>query len=96
MEINRTTTVPDGTDNRTINVLNGKLKIVVWDFLTKADACFLMASKEHEANFFWRVKPDFKSEKTFDSFVKKYNGYMRYSFGFSNWRGFIGIIAPTP
>lgn len=90
MELTKTTGKP-GTDLNDINVLKGSLNIVVWDFLTKEDACFIMDSKNHEANFFWRVKPDFQSEKDFDSLVKKYNGYMRYSYGFSGWRGFIGI-----
>lgn len=80
-----------GTDYNDVNVLAGRLKIVVWDFLTKADACFLMDSKNHEANFFWRVKPEFNREKEFDSFVQKYNGYMRYSYGVSDYRGLIAI-----
>ena len=85
------TTARPGTDYNDINVLSGRLKIVVWDFLTKSDACFLMDSKNHEANFFWRVKPEFNREKEFDSFVQKYNGYMRYSFGVSDFRGLIAI-----
>lgn len=80
-----------GNDFNDINVNKGKLKIVVWDFLTKDDACFLMASKEHKANFFWRNKPEFNRETDFDSYVQKYNGYMRYSFGVSDWRGLIAI-----
>ena len=90
MELTKTTGKP-GTDLNDINVLKGSLNVVVWDFLTKEDACFIMDSKNHQANFYWRVKPDFQSEKDFDSLVKKYNGYMRYSYGFSDWRGFIGI-----
>ena len=85
------TTARPGTDYNDINVLSGRLKIVVWDFLTKSDACFLMDSKNHEANFFWRVKPEFNRETEFDSFVQKYNGYMRYSFGVSDFRGLIAI-----
>ena len=90
MELTKTTGKP-GTELNDINVLKGSLNVIVWDFLTKEDACFIMDSKNHQANFFWRVKPDFQSEKDFDSLVKKYNGYMRYSYGFSDWRGFIGI-----
>lgn len=90
MELTKTTGKP-GTELNDINVLKGSLNIVVWDFLTNDDACFIMDSKNHEANFFWRVKPDFQSEKDFDSLVKKYNGYMRYSYGVSDWRGLIAI-----
>jgi phage major head subunit gpT-like protein len=90
MELTKTTGKP-GTDLNDINVLKGSLNIIVWDYLTNDEACFIMDSKNHEANFFWRVKPDFQREKDFDSFVQKYNGYMRYSYGISDWRGFIGI-----
>ena len=85
------TTAKPGTNDNDINVLSGRLKIVVWDFLTNPNACFLMDSKNHEANFFWRVKPEFNREKEFDSFVQKYNGYMRYSYGVSDYRGLIAI-----
>jgi hypothetical protein len=80
-----------GSNYNDINPIKGKLKIEVWDFLTKDDACFIMDSKNHQANFFWRVKPEFNREKDFDSFAQKYNGYMRYSFGVSDYRGLIGI-----
>lgn len=90
MELTKTTGKP-GTDLNDINVLKGRLNIIVWDFLENDKSCFIMDSKNHEANFFWRCKPEFNREKDFDSFVSKYNGYMRYSFGFSDWRGFIGI-----
>ena len=90
MELTKTTGKP-GTELNDINVLKGALNIIVWDYLTNDEACFIMDSKNHEANFFWRVKPDFQREKDFDSFVQKYNGYMRYSYGISDWRGFIGI-----
>ena len=50
-----------------------------------------MDSNAHQATFFWRVKPDFQREREFDTFVQKYNGYMRYSYGVSEWRGLIAI-----
>ena len=84
-------TLVTGSNNNDVNVLKGRLNIVVWDFLTKDDACFIMDSKNHQANFFWRVRPQFNRETEFDTFVQKYNGYMRYSYGVSDWRGFIAI-----
>ena len=36
------------------------------------------------------LKKEFKNEEDFDTFVAKYRGYMRYSFGFSDWRGMVG------
>ena len=53
-------------------------------------AWYLQDGARHELNFFWRVKPEFKDSEEFDNFVAKYRGYMRYSFGFSDWRGMVG------
>ena len=74
---------------------NSGIEIVVMDYLGEEaggsdTAWFLQDGARHELNFFWRVKPEFKNEEDFDTFVAKYRGYMRYSFGFSDWRGMVG------
>lgn len=84
-----------GTPNNDINVLENRFKIVVMDFVTKEDAWFIQDSKRHELNWFWRCKPEFKKEKDFDTYVTKYAGYMRYSYGYSDWRGMIGSDGVT-
>ena len=71
------------------------IEIVVMDYLGEEaggsdTAWFLQDGARHELNFFWRVKPEFKNEEDFDTFVAKYRGYTRYSFGFSDWRGMVG------
>lgn len=71
------------------------LEIVVLDYLSAAaggsdTAWFLQDGGQHELNFFWRVRPEFKWEESFDTFIAKYRGYMRYSYGISDWRGLIG------
>jgi phage major head subunit gpT-like protein len=73
-----------------INALKGEMNIVVNPFLTDSDAWYIMDSKRHQLNFFWRTRPEFKREEDFDSLVAKYRGYMRYSFGCSDFRGIIG------
>jgi phage major head subunit gpT-like protein len=88
-------TYKPGTDLNDVNTLAGKLKVVVMDYLGSAvggsdTAWYLMDSKRHELNFFWRVKPEFKWAEDFDTFVAKYRGYMRYSFGVSDFRGIVG------
>ena len=87
----------DGTNNNDTNeyLRSAGLEIVVMDYLGEeaggSDTMwFLQDGSRHELNFFWRVKPEFKSEEDFDTFVAKYRGYMRYSFGFSDWRGMVG------
>ena len=79
-----------GTTDNDINSIQGRLKIVVMDFLTDSDAWFIQDSKRHGLNFFWRVKPEFDRDKDFDTLCSKYKGYMRYSYGCSDFRGLIG------
>ena len=88
-----------GTElNDTNQYLNGYgLQIVVLDWLGDAaggsDTCwFLQDGGRHELNFFWRIRPEFKWEEDFDTFVAKYRGYMRYSLGYSDWRGIVGSL----
>ena len=71
------------------------IEIVVMDYLSEAAGgsdthWFLQDGSRHEMNFFWRIKPEFKWEEDFDTYVAKYRGYMRYSYGVSDWRGIIG------
>jgi phage major head subunit gpT-like protein len=79
-----------GTANNDINTIKGALEVVVYDYLTDSDAWFIMDSNVAELNFFWRVKPEFKHEEDFDTLEAKYRGYMRYSFGASDFRGIVG------
>ena len=91
----KSTHLPGSQDNDTNAYLKDRMEIVVMDYLGKTaggsdKVWFLQDGSRHELNFFWRVKPEFKSEEDFDTFVAKYRGYMRYSFGFSDWRGMVG------
>lgn len=86
-----------GTDlndtNRFLN--NYGIEIVVMDYLSETaggsdTAWFLQDGSRHELNFFWRIRPEFKWDESFDDFVSKYRGYMRYSYGVSDFRGLVG------
>lgn len=71
------------------------IEIVVMDYLGETAGgsdthWFLQDGSRHELNFFWRIRPEFKWEEDFDTFIAKYRGYMRYSFGVSDWRGLVG------
>lgn len=96
-----------GTElNDTNSFLNSYgIEICVMDYLSSAAGgsdthWFLQDASRHELNFFWRIKPEFKWDESFDDFVSKYRGYMRYSMGVSDWRGLIGskgeAIVPGP
>lgn len=89
IELMKTTQKVD-SDFNNVNPIAGRFKIIVNDFLTSDTAWFIQDSKRHELNFFWRKKVEFKREEDFDSYVSKYKGYMRYSYGYSDFRGIIG------
>jgi len=96
MRILHSAQIAGGQLNDTNEFLKGKgMKIVVMDYLSATaggsdTAWFVQDSKRHELNFFWRIRPEFKWEESFDTFVSKYRGYMRYSYGVSDWRGIVG------
>ena len=80
-----------GTNYNEINPVSGALKIVEWDYLDGSTTqWFILDSGVHELNFFWRVKPEFTNDTSFETDVAKYKAYCRYSVGFSDWRGVYG------
>lgn len=79
-----------GSDYNDVNVVKGKVTPVVLDYLTSSTAWFLIDDSLNELNFFWRVKPEFKGAENFDNMVAKYRGYLRFSCGYSDWRGILG------
>ena len=85
------------TDLNNINSIKGSLDLIVYDYLGEAaggndNAWFLIDPNIAELNFFWRVRPEFKWDEDFDTFVAKYRGYMRFSYGVSDWRGIVGSL----
>lgn len=91
-----------GSNNNDTNAfLKGKgIEICVLEYLGTAGGgndnyWFLQDGSRHELNFFWRKRPEFKWAEEFDNFVAKYRGYMRYSFGVSDWRGLVGSNGTT-
>lgn len=89
------TLLPGTNNNDTNEYLENRMKVVVMDYLSTSAGgddkyWFLQDGERHELNFFWRIKPEFKNTEDFDTFVAKYRGYMRYSYGFSDWRGMVG------
>lgn len=96
IRILKSTQIAGGELNDTNKFLNSYgIEVVVMDYLSDAaggsdTAWYLQDASRHELNFFWRVRPEFKWEESFDDFVSKYRGYMRYSFGASDWRGIMG------
>jgi phage major head subunit gpT-like protein len=79
-----------GSANNDTNVLRGRLTPVVLDYLTDTNAWFLVDPNLCQLIFFWRVKPEFGKAENFDGMIAKYRGYLRFSCGYSDWRGIIG------
>lgn len=79
------------TANNAINVHMG-MNVVVWPYLTDANAWFVLDSAMAKRYLKWytRVNPEFAAVNDFDTFQRKYRGYMRYSYGWSDFRFVVG------
>lgn len=79
--------------NNEVNALMKKdLQYFVNHYLTSAKAWFLLAEKgQHQMKFFWRIKLGALRRGTdFDSTNLKHLARMRFSYGYSHWRGTYG------
>lgn len=74
------------------NVIQNRLRVVVLDYLTLDNAWFLIDPTVAELNFFWRKRLEFKNEEDFNTMQTKYRGYMRFSVGYSDYRGIFGSL----
>lgn len=79
-----------GSANNDINVYQGKYKIVPWRYLTSTTAWFLQDSSQHGLTFYWRTKPEFKSDDSFDADAALFKTRMRFSLCWTDYRGFWG------
>lgn len=89
-ELTRSALDPESAENA-VNPYAG-LQYMVWNRLTDTTAWFLVDSTmmRRYLKWYWRVRPEFKGEQDFDTYIRKYAGYMRYSFGWSDFRWVIG------
>jgi phage major head subunit gpT-like protein len=85
------------TANNDINPVKGALSLVVYDWITAANKefWFLIDSTMNELNFFWREKPSFTEENSFDTDSRKFKARCRFSVGFSDWHGVYGSDGTT-
>jgi len=78
------------TANNEINaLLDEDLTYFVYHYLTDPDAWFMLSDR-HELNFFWRRPLDFGQGEDFDSEDAKYKSTMRFSVGWTDWKGIFG------
>jgi len=79
-----------GSADNDVNYYKGMLKIIDWDWISSTTAWFLIDSSVHQVNWFWRVRPEFKKDNSFDTGMALFKTRMRCSRGFSDWRGIWG------
>jgi phage major head subunit gpT-like protein len=79
------------TANNAINIYRGQMTVLVSKDLTDTNAWFLMDSRERQRSLKWfnRVPLEMKIvDETTTHIV--YEWYMRYGYGFNNWRWIVG------
>jgi len=79
-----------GTANNDVNIYEGVFKVMAWRYLTSTTAWFLGDSSNHLLQFFWRIRPEFKNDFNFDADAALYKVRIRFSTGWSDWRGLWG------
>ena len=86
-----------GTANlNELNPYKDMFNIIVWDYLGAAvsggsdTAWFLLDRKITELQFFWRKQLNFGQDESFSTDEALFKAKMRFSVGFSGWRGIYG------
>ena len=76
------------------NFHQGKYKLIVCPRLTDATDWFMVDSKlMKDMLLFWdRIKPEFFQDKDSDTLIAKFVCYMRYGFGWNDWRFIFGQL----
>lgn len=83
-----------GTANNDMNTLRG-YNVFVSKYLTDSNNWFLVDSQKARQELLWfnRVMPEFTADPASDyNLVSKFRGYMRYSYGYVDWRWIYGSI----
>jgi len=82
------------TGNYHANFVASKVnRVVVWDYLSDSNNWFLIDSAMAKIHLLWldRTPLEFAMDPTSDfSLEARYRGYMRYSYGWSDWRWVYG------
>lgn len=83
-----------GTADNDANFLGSQGLITVVDpYLTDPNNWFMIdpTLSKDSLTWYWRVRPDIALDPTSDfNLVAKYRGYMRFSYGFTDWRWIYG------
>lgn len=82
------------TELNNVNVHQGKYKLYICDFLTDSNNWFMVDSRLMNMFLIWvnRIPLEFGQDKDFDTLVKKFSCYVRYSYGWTDWRFVYGQL----
>lgn len=91
IEITASPQVPENANNA-INVQAGSWNVIVDPYLTDTNAWFIIDSTMARRYLKWydRIMVEFASTGDFDTLIRKYRGYMRYGYGWSDFRWILG------
>lgn len=75
-----------------VNMFSGKMRLLVWNRLTDANAWFVIDSARMKRFLIWqrRIDPEFAQTEDFDGMIAKFRGYMRYGIGWTHWSWIYG------
>lgn len=81
-----------GSANNDLNVYQGSLDVIVWEYLTDTNAWFSIDSGLMQRNLylFMRMALEFFGNRDWDTQVSSVGGYTRFSFGPEDWRWVYG------
>jgi hypothetical protein len=79
-----------GTGNNDYNMYQGMFEVMPWEYLTSTTAWFLQDARNHLLKWYWRIRPEFKQDGAFDSGAQLYKTRIRFSTGWSDYRGIYG------
>jgi hypothetical protein len=82
------------TANNNRNVHEGKYRSVKWNRITDTNNWSMHDSAKRKEQLHWsdRIPIEFAMVESFDEFIAKWRGYMRYALGHTDWRWIIGAV----
>lgn len=80
------------TDSNAVNPQNGRFNIIVWHYLTDSNAWFMLDTNLMKDNLLWfdRVPLSITPKVEDKTLVATWIAYMRYSYGWSDWKWVAG------
>lgn len=85
-------TLKPGSQDNDANIFRGRYTLYVWDWLTDANAWFMMASRLRQRYLRWYVRRPLRilSDASWSKGVRRVGGSFRIVHGFTNWRWIYG------